>query len=173
VGVATEAPPTVLFDIRPAVTLPKLGELYDCTYQAAGKTARFQLQIKQNSPMKGPIPMAAAEGKFLRVAGSDNSELLQDLKKALEAKELPTRSVAISELPFDAVVLGEKQSRNSGGGYSDRPSGDWMTIKVFLPKGGDDGEVFLNLNPVLGKAEFSIKDSDYGDYLLAQLAQVL
>jgi hypothetical protein len=49
-----------------------------------------------------------------------------------------------------------------------------MTIKLFLPKGGhDQGEVFLNLNPLLGKGEFSLKDSDYGDYLLKQFAQVL
>jgi hypothetical protein len=49
-----------------------------------------------------------------------------------------------------------------------------MTIKLFLPKGGhDQGEVFLNLNPLLGKGEFSLKDSDFGDYLLKQFAQVL
>jgi hypothetical protein len=41
-----------------------------------------------------------------------------------------------------------------------------------LPKGGDEGEVLLNLNPVLGRGEFSIKDEDYGDYLLRQFAKV-
>jgi hypothetical protein len=46
-------------------------------------------------------------------------------------------------------------------------------VKIFLPKGGDDGEVFLNFDAVLGKGEFSIKDSDYGDYLLRELAKVL
>jgi hypothetical protein len=48
-----------------------------------------------------------------------------------------------------------------------------LLVKIFLPKGGDDGEVFLNFNAVLGKGEFSIKDSDYGDYLLRELAKVL
>jgi hypothetical protein len=119
------------------------------------------------------VPIAAAEGKFLAVAGSENSALLEDLMKTLEAKRLPTPGTREAELAFDAAVLGEKQSRSSAGGYSDNPPGDWKLIKIFLPKGGDEGEVFLNVNPVLGKAEFSIKDSDYGDYVLGQLAKVL
>ena len=57
--------------------------------------------------------------------------------------------------------------------HSDNPRGDWVLIRLFLPKGGDDGEVFLNLNPVLGKAGFSIKGSDYGNFLMEQLAKVL
>ena len=69
------------------------------------------------------------------------------------------------------MILAEHQ--NEGGGYCEIPCGDWTAMKIFLPKGGDDGEVFLNLNPVSGKAEFSIKDSDYGDYLLEHFARVL
>jgi len=46
-------------------------------------------------------------------------------------------------------------------------------MKIFLPKGSDDGEVFLNINRIDGKGEFSIKDSDYGDYVLNALAKVL
>lgn len=49
--------------------------------------------------------------------------------------------------------------------------GNWIAAKLFF--GGDQGEVFLNLNPALGKAEFSIKDSDYGDYVIGELAKVL
>jgi len=33
--------------------------------------------------------------------------------------------------------------------------------------------VFFNLNPVLGKGQFSIKDADYGDIVLRQLSSVL
>ena len=117
--------------------------------------------------------MARAEGRFIAVEGSDNSLLLVDLKKALDAKNIPQRTSRVKEIAFDAVLLGDHQSRDEAGGFHDNPSGDWVLVKVFLPKGGDDGEVFLNINPVLGKAEFSIKDSDYGDYLVAQFAKVL
>jgi hypothetical protein len=46
-------------------------------------------------------------------------------------------------------------------------------MKIFIGDGDQQGEVFLNLNPVLRKGQFSIKDPDYGDIVLAQLASVL
>jgi hypothetical protein len=44
-------------------------------------------------------------------------------------------------------------------------------MKIFVARGDREGQVFLNLNPVLKKGQFSIKDADYGDMVLAQLAQ--
>jgi len=168
-----DEPPTVVFDLKEVAGGSSDGHLFDCVYQSGGKTARFRLLFKQNRPVSGQIPMAWAEGKFLSIAGSENSVLLGELKKALDAKRIPPHTVKIPELPFDAVILGERQSRSASGGFSNHPPGDWQTVKLFFPKGGDDGEVFFNLNPVLGKGEFSIKDSDYGDYLLAELSKVL
>jgi hypothetical protein len=169
-----QEPPTVMFDLNKssAASGSANSQVYDCTYQARGKLAKFRLEFG-HSAMSGAIPMASAHGRFLPMVGSENAELLGDLMKALEAKQYPARSPRVSELAFDAVLLGEKQSRNPTGGYADKPPGDWMVVKIFLPKGGDEGEVFLNLNPVLGKGEFSIKDSDYGDYVVTQLAKVL
>ena len=169
-----DGPPTVLFDIN-AVPAPSAdAHLYECTYKARGQTARFRLSYKQTSPIAGEVfPVGSAEGSFLAVSGSENSILLEDLKKALDAKEFPRKVSRIKELPFNAAIIGEAQSRDASGGYSNRPKGDWTLLKLFLPKGGDEGEVFLNLNPVTGKAEFSIKDSDYGNYVLEQLAKVL
>jgi hypothetical protein len=69
------------------------------------------------------------------------------------------------------VILGENQSRSSDGSFSDKLRGDWIAMKIFLANG--EGEVFLNLNPGASKAEFSIKDSDYGDVVLAELARIL
>ena len=171
---SVEEAPAVMFRITSSneLTLPSV-QIYDCVYKARGKTAKFRLQLRQDRPASGEIPMAPAEGKFIAVGGSENTALIEDLKKALEAKHLPKESGRITELAFGAVVIGERQSRSSGGAYSDKPRGDWKLIKLFLPRGGDDGEVYLNLNPVSGEAEFSIKDSDYGDYLLEQFAKVL
>jgi hypothetical protein len=153
---------------------PSAGDsrLYDCTYQARGRTARFRVQIAE-SAMSGGVPTASLEGKFLAVAGSDDTALLDDLKKTLEAKRSVKNVKKVSVLAFDGVVLGKTQSRNPAGGYSSNPPGDWTAAKIFLPKGGDDGEVFFNFNPVLGKGEFAIKDSDFGDYVLNELAKVL
>jgi len=169
-----DEPPPLVFDIKPlsAASTSANSQLYDCTYQSGGATARFRLQFAAGA-MSGEIPMAPAEGKFLAVAGSNDAMLLEDLKKILEAKQSVRNTSKVPELAFDAVVLGQKQSRRPSGSYSNHPPGDWTVTKIFLPKGGDEGEVFFNFNPVLGKAEFSIKDPDYGDYVLRELAKVL
>jgi hypothetical protein len=146
---------------------------YDCTYSSRGRTARFQLLLQQPRSLPEEKTMGVGDGKFVAVQGSDNSTLLEDLKKALDAKQLPKNSRRIRELPFAFVVLGSAQNRDAAGSFSSQPHGDWIAMKIFLPKDGDDGEVFLNLNPVLGKGEFSIKDSDYGDYVVTELAKVL
>lgn len=169
-----DEPAPLVFDIKSigAVSSSANSQLYDCTYQSRGAVARFRLQFAAGA-MSGEIPMAPAEGKFLAVAGSNDAMLLEDLKRILEAKQPVKNASKIPELAFDAVVLGQKQSRLPSGSYSNNPPGDWTVTKIFLPKGGDEGEVFFNFNPVLGKAEFSIKDSDYGDYVLTELAKVL
>src|SRR5262249_12842937 len=141
---------------------------------AKGRIARFRLQFKQGHTVDDePIPIATGEGKFLVVPSSDNSALLADLRKALQATKVPSPSSRMAELPFSAVIFGDKMSRNADGSYSAKPPGNWIVIKIFLPKDGDEGQVFLNLNPNEGKGEFSLKDPDYGDYLLTELAKVL
>jgi hypothetical protein len=46
-------------------------------------------------------------------------------------------------------------------------------MKIFLGEGEQEAEVFLNIDAVGKKGQFSIKDPDYGDLVLAQLARVL
>src|SRR5215831_17554145 len=60
-----EEPPTVIFDVRLSSEGKSATEqLYECTYQSGGKTARFRLEWRQNGPLKGDIiPIAGAGGK--------------------------------------------------------------------------------------------------------------
>ena len=168
-------PSAVQFDLKPISVLPSSPgtQLFDCTFTSRGQTAQFQLEFKQGPASGDGFRMAAAEGRFISMPDSINTVLLEELRKALDAKHMPSNVQRESELAFRAVVLGQKQSRSPDGGYSNNPPGDWVLVELFLPRDGDDGEVFLNFNPVLGKAEFSIKDSDYGDYVLGELAKVL
>ena len=169
-------PPPVTFDIRGSETNfgPGRGQDCECTYVADGMTAKFLLRLKFDAIQNFEgLLIANGEGKFIASKGSENSVLLKHLKSALEAKTMPASVQRTEELAFDAVILGQHQSRNAARGYASSPAGDWTAMKLFLPKGDDEGQVFLNLNVVLGKAEFSIKDSDYGDYLLEQFAKVL
>jgi len=71
------------------------------------------------------------------------------------------------------VSLGQNQSQDAGGGFNDQPPGHWIPMKLFIGEGEQEGKVFLNLNPVLKQGQFSIKDPEYGDIVLAQLVRVL
>jgi hypothetical protein len=64
-------------------------------------------------------------------------------------------------------------SRLPQGGFAENPRGDWTAMKLFLGKGEDEAEIFFNINAVAGQGEFSIKDEDYGDAVLKELASVL
>ncbi len=160
-----------MFEIAPVESKSGFRQ-WVASYATAGKVARFRIELgptKADSDKKFPI--SSGSGRFLREPGSDPSILLADLKKALEAKTVPNKVKRIASLPFEFAILGENQSRSREGGFSDKPPGGWMAMKIFLA--GGEGEVFLNLNTLANKAEFSIKDADYGDIVLAELAKVL
>jgi hypothetical protein len=150
------------------------------SYSSHGKIAKFRIEM---ATTPGPdtsssvgFNLQMGHGRFVAVPGSDASLLLADLKKALEAKTLSTNVKRANALAFTFAVLGRNQSRSPNGGFNDKPTGDWNAYKIFI--GGehddtDEGEVFLNFNLVDRKGEFSLKDPDYGDFVLAKLATVL
>ena len=172
-------PAAVVFDLKLApVQFGSLNmQLYDCTHISHGKTARFRLEFGFRPPLDKDSPkdfeMYPASCKFIAVPGSENSALLEDLKNTLEAEEMPRNVNRIPELSFEAVVLGLKQTQDPDGGYSSNPPGNWIAAKIFFPNGDDAAEVFLNLDPTDGKGEISIKDADYGNDVLRELAKVL
>jgi hypothetical protein len=163
------------FDLEPAKSGNGSSQ-WLATYASQGKTARFRIEL---GPAQGPdkpasiINIKFGKGRFVAEPGSDASVLLADLKKALEAKTLPTKVQRSSTLPFTFAVLGENHSQASGGGFNANPPGHWTAMKIFLGDGDEEAEVFLNLNPTIKKGQFSIKDPDYGDGLLKYLAKVL
>jgi hypothetical protein len=114
--------------------------------------------------------VSSGQGKFFAETGSDPIPLLDVLRKALQAKRMPRMVQRVDVLPFDYVVVGENQSR-SPNGMSGNPKGDWTAMKISFAKG--KGEVLLNVNPVIHKAEFSINTPADGDLVLAELAKVL
>jgi len=146
-------------------------------YTSQGRTAKFRIEFGTAKTIDAKdskdFPMKAGEGRFISVPGSDASVLLLDLKKALEAKALPSKPRRLESLPFTFVNIGENLSQVANGGFNAEPSGHWTAIKIFLGEGEQETELLLNINEVSGKGQFSIKDPDYGDLALAQLAEVL
>jgi hypothetical protein len=160
---------SVLFDIKP---VNDGSQEWSASYSSGGKTARFRFKLNPAKPIKGDkYLVSSGSGQFIRAPDSNPEKFMADLARALEAKELPKKVQKAAILPFDYVILARNQTRSSDGGFSATPKGDWIAMKIFLS--GDQGEVFLNLNPVLGKAEFSIKDPDYGNFVIGELAKIL
>jgi len=161
----------LMFSLRPADG-PSSDNVkrYQTAYVADDKTARFDIEVTSARP-SGQTPFAFTKGKFIAVPNSDASGLLVALQKTLQAKTVPSNAVRVAELPFSAVILGDHVSHSPNGGFAVKPPGNWTTIKLFLEDGSS--EVFLNFNTVLGKGEFSMKDPEYGDGVLQELAKVL
>src|SRR2546430_8882104 len=166
---------SVGFDIEPA--LEPDASVWIGTYRSQGKTARFRFELGPPKTSDEPIPtvrVTSGKGKFTSVNGSEADVLLNDLKIALEARKLPAKVTRVAELPFTYVTFGEHQSQApSDGGFNDKPRGHWIVSKIFIGEGEHECEFFLNFNPIKKKGQFSIKDPDYGDEVLEQLAKVL
>lgn len=147
------------------------------SYTAQGKLARFRIEL--NNPEEIPdedskrFGIKSGKGRLIAEPGSDASALLHDLEIALEAKTTPKKVRRVDALPFTYVRLGDHQSQAPNGGFNALPPGNWTPIKVFIGEGERPGEVFMNMNPVLKKGQFSIKDEQCADAVLARLAEVL
>jgi len=169
-------PRAVAFDIE---QLPSdaSAQHWLATYASKGKTAKFRIELGSSKPIEDKkskdFGIQQGQGRFLAEPGSDASVLLADLKNALEAKKFPASVQRARDLHFVFVSFGKNQSQAADGGFNDQPPGHWTPIKLFIGEGEQEGQVFLNLNPVIKKGQFSIKDPEYGDIVLAYLARVL
>ncbi|HZC65713.1 MAG TPA: hypothetical protein VE545_04010 [Candidatus Dormibacteraeota bacterium] len=165
------------FDIQP---LPSEGPatIWLATYASQDKTAKFRIELNASKPLDDKethdlgMLMQTGEGRFVAEGGSDARIMLANLRRVLEAKVFPAKTQRVRSIPFTFVSFGPNESRSADGGFSTKPVGGWTPMKIFIGE-EDEGEVFLNINPAMHKGEFSIKDSDYGNFVLAQLARVL
>jgi len=137
------------------------------TYKSGGHVAQFRIEFEAAKDSSG---FGFGKGRFVAVPSSDNAALMAELQEALEAKTLPKKAKRAETLPFEYAMFGHDLYRTPTGLIADK-KGNWAAIKIFL--GGGEGELFLNLNPALGKGEFSMKDPDYGDFIVGELARVL
>jgi len=167
---------SVGFDIA-LLSETKDSQQWLASYTWQGKRAKFRIQL--NNPEELPdedskrFGIKSGKGRLIAEPGSDASVLLNDLEIALEAKAAPKRVRRVDALPFTYVRLGDHQSQAPNGGFNAQPPGNWTPIKVFIGEGEQEGEVFMKMNPILKKGQFSIKDEEYGDAALARLAEVL
>jgi len=166
-------PGSLVFELEP-VDAKRPGRVgWLATYEGGGKVARFRIELQ-------PEPKGKSLPTFVRCAltrepGSDGSVLLQDLARVLGGR-VPDPGPGLETLDVAAALLGRDLSRGGkgnlvAGAFGSEPKGPWLATKLFL--GDGEGEVFLNLDPIGGYGEFSMKDPDYGPAVVRELARLL
>jgi len=164
----------VSFDIEPAQdpSCPGGHICYLATHEQKGATAKFRIDFEPSPrKIKDDFVSGVGKGRIVAVEGSNSIFLLQQLKQSLQATKLPSKVTRKPFITFEYAEMGNRLSHEPNRALNANPPGNWSANKLFF--GNDEGETFLNLNPVLKKGEFSIKDPDYGNYLMAEFAKVL
>jgi hypothetical protein len=138
-------------------------------------STQFRIELLLKSP-KGDAPFSFTKGALMREAKSEGKPFLAEIARILEAKKVPEKTTPLDRLEFEVAILGTSLSRQPGsdqlaGSFTSNPPGPWITAKVFVA--GGEGEFYLNLNPAEGLGEISIKDEEYGDIVVQELAKIL
>jgi len=174
-----EAPPELAFKIVKAYAAHKPSEqppyhepggnwlFFDAQIEGAAP-ARFSFGVEDVKPA-GELPIAFASGQFSVADRAQGAALTAALAGAFkQALPAPTAERPLAPLKMRLVVLGRGVTRLPSGGF--QGIGNWTSTKLFAQLGGHEGEVFFNFSPASGKGEFSEKDSDYNQDVVAVFA---
>jgi hypothetical protein len=119
---------------------------------------------------------SAAWGKAMLIVRDHEagSRFVESFAKAFSGK-LPkplSQSRTPTPLSVNTAFLGEGMQREQGGGFTGK-AGGWTATKWFPEHDGLEGEVYFNYNLAQQEGEFSEKDADYADDLVAIFASAL
>lgn len=174
-GLGKEGPPapspgSVFFEIEPvdARDPARLGWL--ATYRSDGRVARFRIELEPEP--KGAALPAFVQCSLHREPESDGAILVEALATALDGSA-PAPEAGVPGVEAASVVLGRDLSRGGKGNqiagvFGSEPKGNWISTKLFL----SEAEIFLNLDPIGGYGEFSIKDEVYTRDVLRVLGRL-
>jgi hypothetical protein len=145
---------------------------FDCQAEAESK-AVFTIGIKSKSSEDGR-PIAWGQAVISVNNREAGGRFIELFGKAFQGKvpKLLKQPQALEPLFINTAILGENQNRGEGGGFSDE-GGGWTATKWFPENDGLSGEVFFNYNLNKRLGEFSEKDSEYVDDLVAIFASAL
>lgn len=161
----TESSYTVPLTLRP------VGDsVWEAAFGSGTAQSRFRVRphIKQMSDSSG---FAFTSWTLYPVAGSVARPLLTALAKAHNIPDTIGASPRSDSLLVDVALLGINAAQSRDGSFGASNTGDWIAAKLFFADG--EAEVYLNLNPQRHRAEFSVKDEEYGALVVRELARIL
>jgi hypothetical protein len=145
---------------------------FDCQASSDPNVA-FTVGVLSKSST-GNVPVAWGKAVLIvkdREAGARFVELFSKAFAGKQPKPLKQAYVP-GPLSVRTAILGHNMHREQEGGFSGE-EGDWTATKWFLEAEGQLGEVYFNYNLAHRQGEFSEKDADYADDLVAILASAL
>ncbi len=167
------APPSVALSIQPQGPQTSDHWKYTASFTKNGKTSRFGVEFMVSKTSTQGLNVKVGRGSFIAIPHSDGFALLAVLKQVLKAKQDPSRDVRVRELPFDFLVQGENLDRGPSGTLVDSATGKWVSTKLSLGTGGEQGSLLFNFERGGGKGEFAMDEASFGDLVLKELAKVL
>jgi hypothetical protein len=112
-------------------------------------------------------PIQFTTGRLCRHQETDARQCLDSIARVLEAKQVEAPHERSQCLPFQAAILGQ----NLNDHLVSAPRGTWLATKAFVA--GGEGEFYMNLSPETGEGEISIKDPEFGNIVVRELAKVM
>src|SRR5262245_209608 len=128
--------------------------------------------LSNNGPRNAPIAWGKAT---LIVKDREAGTRFVELFSKSFASKLPTatkRAYVPEPLSVRTAILGHDMQRDRQGGFSGA-AGGWTATKWFPEHDGESGEVYFNYDLSKGEGEFSEKDAEYADPLVAVFASAL
>jgi hypothetical protein len=143
---------------------------FDCR-TAPPRPVTFTVGVRAKSNERRPI--AWGEATILVPDRGEGVKLLDCISRSFKQKSPPERKQQpLEPWKFNTAVLGDGMKREPQGGFSGQ-GGGWSATKWFLEREGFSAEVFFNYNLKEMKGDFSEKDPDYREDLLAVMAIIV
>jgi hypothetical protein len=181
--VTTSVPDAVRLRLVEAVSGDSEKRLFELAYTDGDGTTRFGFALCGSpSAPDAESGFAIDSALFLSREGSRPEPLLRALARIHGSDVVPApASRSLESLAVDVALLGNRMNRGPDGwdgtaASSAMKNGQWLNLKLFFPANSSDeddcGEIYFNLNPTAGTAEFELKDPEYWEVLGPMLAQV-
>jgi hypothetical protein len=122
----------------------------------------------------GNAPVAWGKAVLIVKDREAGARFVELFSKAFSTKLPSPPKQAHTPAPFSigTAILGENVTRTEQGGFFGR-GGGWTATKWFPEEDGRSAEVYFNYNAAKREGEFSEKDDNYGDDLVAIFAAAL
>ena len=145
---------------------------FECTATEDAKV-KFKVGVLSEDS-SGDAPVAWGKAMLIVDDQMAGGEFLSLFHKSFPGK-IPSASDQKYDpkpLKINTAILGDGLQREPGGGFSG-DAGEWTATKWFPEFDGRSGEIYFNYNLVERKGEFSEKEAEYAESLLALFAAAL